>query len=51
MPKSVQPKVKADIHDIWLAETRADAEKAIEQFAEKYGTKYSAACERIETCC
>ena len=47
MPKSVQPKAKADIHEIWMAETRSDAENAIEHFQEKYGTKYAAACERI----
>ena len=27
MPKSVQPKAKGDLHEIWQAETRADAEK------------------------
>ena len=28
LPKSVQPKVKADLHDIWMAETKANAEAA-----------------------
>jgi len=45
MPKSVQPKAKADLHEIWMAETRADAEKALDNFAEKYGAKYEGACQ------
>ena len=45
MPKSVQPKAKADIHEIWMSDTRAAAEKAFETFLEKYGQKYQAACE------
>src|SRR5271165_1219243 len=27
MPKSVQPRVKAELHEIWLAETRAEANR------------------------
>lgn len=34
MPKSVQPKAKGDIHEIWQAETKADAEQAFDHFAE-----------------
>lgn len=45
MPKSVQPKAKADIHEIWMSATRAAAEKAFETFLEKYGQKYAAACD------
>jgi len=50
MPKSVQPKAKGDIHEIWQAETKADAEKAFDNFAEKsnaekYDAKYQKACE------
>lgn len=30
-----------------MAETRDEAEKAIDHFLEKYGPKYEAACERI----
>lgn len=29
LPKSVQPKAKGDLHEIWQAETKADAEKAL----------------------
>lgn len=44
MPKSVQPKAKADLHEIWRAETKADAEKAFDHFVAKYRAKYEAAC-------
>ncbi len=45
LPKSVQPKAKADLHEIWQAETREMANKAFDHFLEKYGVKYQAACE------
>jgi putative transposase len=45
LPKSVQPKAKGDLHEIWQAETRADALKAFDHFLEKYRAKYPAACE------
>lgn len=45
MPKSVQPKSKGDLHEIWQAETRANANKAFDHFLEKYDAKYPAACE------
>lgn len=45
MPKSVQPKAKGDLHEIWQAETRADAMKAFDNFIEKYDAKYHPACE------
>lgn len=48
MPKSVQPKAKADLHEIWMAETRADAEKALDNFIEKYGVKYDGACQCLK---
>ena len=44
MPKSIQPKAKQDIHEIWMAETHKDAEKAFDTFLEKYELKYSEAC-------
>jgi transposase-like protein len=46
LPKSVQPKAKADLKEIWMAEGRADAEKAFDQFLAKYEAKYdkAAAC-------
>ncbi len=45
LPKSVQPKAKADIHEIWQAETREMGNKAFDHFLEKYGAKYPDACE------
>lgn len=48
MPKSVQPKAKGDLHEIWQAETKEDAEKAFDAFIEKYGAKYRQACECLK---
>ena len=45
MPKSVQPKAKTDIHNIWMAETRKEAGEAFDTFLEKYQAKYPKACE------
>ena len=42
-PKSMQPTVKADLREIWQAETRAKAKAAMDIFAEKYGIKYEKA--------
>lgn len=43
MPKSVQPKAKGHLHDIWQAETKAEAEAAFDFFIETYGVKYDKA--------
>jgi transposase-like protein len=45
MPKSVQPKAKAALHEIWQAETKVQAIKAFEHFLETYSAKYPKACE------
>lgn len=45
MPKSVQPKAKSDLHEIWQAETKQQAVQAFDQFLEKYQAKYAAACD------
>ena len=45
MPKSVQPRAKTDIHEIWMADTRQHAAKAFDAFLEKYQAKYPVACE------
>ena len=47
LPKSVQPKAKSDLHDIWQAETREAANKAFDYFQEKYNKKYPKACESL----
>jgi putative transposase len=43
LPKSMQPKVKADLKEIWMAEGRAAAEKAFDRFLAKYEAKYDKA--------
>ena len=48
MPKTVQPRAKDDLHQIWMAETRADARAAFDTFLEKYGAKYPGACECLQ---
>lgn len=40
LPKSVQPKAKRALHEIWQAETRAQAEKAFDLFIKTYEPKY-----------
>ena len=45
LPKSLQGKAKGHLQDIWMAETRADAEKAFDFFIEAYGAKYDKAVE------
>lgn len=45
LPKSVQPKVKADLHDIWMAETRDGAYKAFDRTLKRFEAKYPKAME------
>jgi len=40
LPKSVQPKVKADLHEIWMAETREAAYMAFDRVLKRFGAKY-----------
>jgi len=40
MSKGVQPKAKAMLHEIWQAETKAEAEKAFDLFAATFEAKY-----------
>lgn len=40
MPKSLQSKAKSDIHNIWMAESKEEANKAFDLFLEKYKAKY-----------
>ena len=40
LPKLSQPKAKAAIHNIWQAETKADAEKVFDLFLKTYEPKY-----------
>ncbi|HJN25954.1 MAG TPA: IS256 family transposase, partial [Rhodospirillales bacterium] len=40
LPKSAQAKAKGSLHDIWQAETKANAEKAFNLFIKMYEPKY-----------
>lgn len=40
LPKTAQAKAKQSLHNIWQAETKADAEKAFDLFIETYEPKY-----------
>ena len=45
LPKSQQPKAKRALQEIWMAETKADAEVAFNAFIESYQVKYEKAAE------
>ncbi len=45
LPKSLQLKAKAALHEIWMAETKAQALVAFEQFLAAFGAKYPKAVE------
>ena len=45
LPKSMQPKVKAALHEIWMASSRDDAYKAFDNTLELFGAKYPKAME------
>ena len=47
LPKSVQPKVKAALHDIWMAETQDEAHKAFDRALVRFESKYPGAMERL----
>ena len=40
MPKSIHSRAKSDLHEIWMSETRDDAQKAFDGFIKTYGAKY-----------
>ena len=40
LPKRLQPEAKEKLHQIWMAETRADAEQAFDLFLTTYQAKY-----------
>ena len=45
MPKSIQPKAKGMLHEIWMAETKLLANRAFDAFVETFKAKYPAAVE------
>ena len=47
IPKSVQPKMKAALQDIWMAETRQDALDAYQRALVRFKGKYPGAMERL----
>jgi putative transposase len=47
MPKSVQAKAKAHLHDIWQAETKAEANAAFDFFVGTYGVKWDKAVAKL----
>ena len=48
LPKSQQPKAKRMLQDVWMAETRKDAEAAFDVFVETYAVKYEKAAECLK---
>jgi transposase-like protein len=48
LPKGTQPAAKKHIHEIYLAETKEDAEKAFDFFVELYGAKFPKAVQCLE---
>ena len=48
LPKAMQPKAKARLHDIWMAATRADATKAFDAFLEDDSAKYPKATDCLK---
>ena len=45
LPKKQQPKAKRALQEIWMAETKADAEEAFDAFIENYQLKYEKAAD------
>lgn len=48
MPYNVQPHARTLLHDIYLAETERDANKAFNRFCQSYRGRYSTAIETLE---
>ena len=47
LPKSMREKVKSDLQDIWMAETKNEANAAFDLFIETYGVKYEKAVAKL----
>jgi putative transposase len=48
LPSGMQPRAKADLQEIWMAETRTAAEAAFDLFIEKYEAKFPKAVDCLE---
>jgi putative transposase len=51
LPKSQQPQAKSALHEIYLAETKVEAQKAFERFIKTYVAKYPKAVECLSKDC
>ena len=47
LPKNMQPKAKSAIHEIWMAQSRKDAEKEFDRFDAQFEEKYPKAAENL----
>jgi transposase-like protein len=47
LPKSLQAKAKAQLHEIWMAPTRAEAIAAFDRFVKTYQAKYPKAADKL----
>jgi transposase-like protein len=45
LPKRIQARAKDNLHQIWMGETKAEAEKAFDHFIESNEAKYPKATE------
>jgi transposase-like protein len=45
LPKSIQARAKDNLHQIWMSETKENAEKAFDHFVQSYEAKYPKATE------
>ena len=48
LPKSLQPKAKSQLHDIWLADTQKEAQRLFNDFVVAYTAKYPKAAHCLE---
>ena len=48
LPRRLQPRAKAALHEVMYAETRTQAREAITRFATEYGAKYPKAVTTLE---
>ena len=48
VPKSIQPKIKDALHDIWMAETLKKAEQALNRTVKSFEAKYPRAMECLQ---
>lgn len=48
LPKRLRPRAKEQLHQIWMACTRAEAEQALDRFVQMYQAKYPGATDRLQ---